>query len=198
MPIRSSESGPSSPCVPFAPGIWDLPTAKAYITNLQLNSCSDAINNAVTPSASGANIGGVTITSVQTITNFQGPGTPTVADTTPPTITAAATPSTLWPPNGNLIAVTVSGTVKDDPAGSGVNPGSVAFYVVDEYLQVQPAGSVTLASDGSYSFAVELPASRSGNDRGDRLYTITVSARDNLGNFAAATTKVTVPHDQRK
>jgi hypothetical protein len=89
-----------------------------------------------------------------------------------------------------------SGTIKDEAGGSGVNPGSAAFFVVDEYRQVQPIGSVTLASDGSYSFTVKLQASRDGNDHNGRLYAITVNASDSAGNSASATTNVVVPHDQ--
>lgn len=154
-----------------------------------------AINKTDQP-ADGNGTGGVTITSVQTITNYQNNGTPTTVDTTPPTIAVGATPSSLWPPNGKLVTVTVSGTIKDEAGGSGVNPGSAAFFVVDEYRQVQPIGSVTLASDGSYSFTVKLQASRDGNDHNGRLYAITVNASDNAGNSASATTNVVVPHDQ--
>ena len=156
--------------------------------------------------ADGNGTGGVTITSVQTVTNYQyngivvttlnGTPIPTTVDNTPPTITAAATPSILWPPDGKLVAVTVSGTIQDDAGGSGVDPASAAFAVVDEYGQVQPAGHVTVASNGSYSFTAQLQASRNGNDRDGRLYVITVSAHDNAGNSASATANVTVPHDQ--
>ncbi len=140
--------------------------------------------------------GGVTIMSVHTLTNYQGPGTPTVVDTTPPTISIGATPSSLWPPNGKLVTVTLSGTIQDDPGGSGVNPLSTSFFVVDQYGQVQPTGSVTVASDGSYSFTVQLPAARNGSDANGRRYAINVNASDNAGNSASATANVTVPHDR--
>jgi hypothetical protein len=148
--------------------------------------------------ADGNGTGGVTITSVQEITNFEGPGTPTIIDTTPPTIAVGATPSILWPPNGKLVTVTVSGTIQDDAGGSGVDPASVTFFVVDQYHQVQLTGSVTVASDGSYSFTVQLPAARDGNVPNGRVYATIINARDNVGNSASATANVTVPHDQGK
>ncbi len=120
-----------------------------------------------------------------------------IRDTTPPMITVSANPTTLWPPNGKMVPVTVSGTMTDnEPGGTGVNASTVAYAVTDEYGQVQPKGGVTLKADGSYSFIIQLQASRNGDDLDGRQYTITVSAQDNAGNKGSAATGVTVPHDQ--
>ena len=113
-------------------------------------------------------------------------------DSIPPTITATATPSTLWPPNGKAVQVVVSGTVTD--AGSGVDPASLRFTVSDEYGQVQPNGSVTIDAAGRYSVVIPLVASRHGPD--DRTYTIVISAQDRAGNAASARVLVVVPHDR--
>ncbi len=115
-------------------------------------------------------------------------------DQTPPVVTIAAAPATLWPPNGNMVPVTISGSIND--ATSGVDTGRLAFAVTDEYGIVQPSGSVTLAPDGSYSFTILLQASRRDDDFDGRQYTIVVSATDNAGNTGSASTVVTVPHDQ--
>ena len=115
-------------------------------------------------------------------------------DLTPPTVNVSANPSSLWPPNGKMVSVTVSGTITDSL--SGVNPITAAFAVVDEYGSVQPHGPVHLGPGGNYSFTVLLQASRNGNDTNGRLYTITVSAQDLAGNLGSAATTVTVPHDQ--
>jgi hypothetical protein len=69
------------------------------------------------------------------------------------------------------------------------------YQVIDEYGQVQPSGSVTPDANGSYAFTVALEASRRGNDRDGRHYTILVSARDIAGNLGRATATVTVPHN---
>jgi probable HAF family extracellular repeat protein len=121
--------------------------------------------------------------------------TPAEVDTTPPVITVAASPATLWPPNGQQVAVTVSGTITDEDGGSGVKVGSAAYVVMDEYGQIQPKGSVTLKSNGSYSFTISLQASRNGNDPDGRHYTIAVSANDNAGNLGVASATVTVPRN---
>jgi hypothetical protein len=112
----------------------------------------------------------------------------------PPVVTVSANPTMLWPPNGEMLPVTVSGAITD--ACSGVNASTAVYSVTDEYGEVQPSGPVTLGAGGSYSFAIPLQASRSGTDKNGRTYTITVSAKDNAGNLGSASTVVTVPHDQ--
>src|SRR6266446_6647949 len=113
---------------------------------------------------------------------------------TPPGVSVSAKPSMLWPPNGKMVSVTVSGTIKDN--GSGIDPIGAMFSVVDEYGIVQPSGRVTLGSGGNYSLNVLLQASRRGDDSDGRQYTITVTAKDSAGNKGSASTFVIVPHDQ--
>ena len=115
-------------------------------------------------------------------------------DTTPPVITLSATPNVLWPPNGKMVPVTISGTITD--TRSGVNSRSPAYFVTDEYGQVQPTGAITLGAGGSYSFTVLLQASCLGSDLDGRHYTITVTASDSAGNAASQGGVVTVRHDQ--
>jgi hypothetical protein len=115
-------------------------------------------------------------------------------DLTPPAVNVSASPSSIWPPTGNMVPVTVSGTITDNL--SGVAPGTAAFAVVDEYGSIHPSGPITLGLGGSYSFTVSLQASRNGNDQDGRQYMISVSAKDLAGNLGSASTIVTVPHDQ--
>jgi VCBS repeat protein len=117
-----------------------------------------------------------------------------VLDTTPPLITVSATPKVLWPPNGKMVPVSVSGTITD--TGSGVNTKTAAYSVRDEYGEVQPTRAIALGPGGNYSFTVLLQASRRGSDLDGRRYTITVRAKDNVGNGGSKTSAVTVPHDQ--
>jgi hypothetical protein len=116
-------------------------------------------------------------------------------DTTPPLIKVSVAPKQLWPPNGKMVPVTISGTITD--TGSGVNASSAAYAVQDEYGEVQPTGAITLGPGGSYSFTVLLQASRLGIDLDGRRYTVTVSASDNAGNAGSESGAVIVPHDQR-
>lgn len=117
-------------------------------------------------------------------------------DTTTPVITVSATPTKLWPPNGRLVPVTISGTITD--TGSGVNASTVEYVVEDEYSEVQPFGKITLGSAGNYSLNILLRAGRRGNDLNGRQYTIQVSAKDNAGNRGVQWVQVTVPHDRSR
>jgi glycosidase len=121
-------------------------------------------------------------------------GQPVNIDLTPPAVHVSANPSSIWPPTGNMVPVTVSGTITDNL--SGVDPGTAAFVVVDEYGTIHPSGPITLGPGGSYSFTVSLQASRNGTDQDGRQYMITVSAKDLAGNLGSAATTVTVLHDQ--
>jgi hypothetical protein len=125
--------------------------------------------------------------------------------TSPSVIIASVTPSTLWPPNGKFVTVTVSGTATDSL--TGVNPSSLSFRVVDEYGMVQPSGPITdtveasqtaFGGDGmvQFTFQVQLQARRHGFDFDGRQYAIVVNAMDEAGNLGSTTAVVTVPHDR--
>jgi outer membrane protein assembly factor BamB len=108
-------------------------------------------------------------------------------DSGTPVVTASANPSTA-PKRPQPVTVTISGSATD--AVSGI--GSASFNVIDEYGVSQPSGPVTVQPNGSYSFTLSLPATRQGNDKNGHLYTIVVTATDQAGNSASATTTVTI------
>jgi hypothetical protein len=114
--------------------------------------------------------------------------------TTSPVVTLSAFPRLLWPPNGKVVPVTVSGTITD--ASTGCNVRTAAYEVTDEYAEVQPSGTVTLGLGGTYTFTVWLEASRIGTDLDGRLYTVTVSASNNVGKTGSQAATIVVPHDQ--
>jgi hypothetical protein len=130
-------------------------------------------------------------------------------DTAPPVITAAASPSSLWPPNGKVVRVTVSGSITDT---KGVDRSSGTYTVEDSFGQADASGTFSIAQDGTYAFTVGLMASNhppkrasktkddknKGEDRGGgkpttRTYTITVAAKDTAGTAANKAVTVTVP-----
>ena len=108
-----------------------------------------------------------------------------------PTITVSVSPMLLWPPDGAQVPVTVSGIAND--AGSGM--ARIDWYVVDEYHQVEPRGSIT-AVNGAFSFQIVLVRDRKGTDKNGRHYTIRVTAIDQAGNATAAKPVVVNVHDQ--
>jgi uncharacterized lipoprotein YddW (UPF0748 family) len=119
-----------------------------------------------------------------------------IVDRALPASTLAADPPQLWPPNGQPVTVTISGDATD--IGTGVS--AITFRVVDEYGEVEPL-IPTVAGSGApfvrWSRQVQLQASRRGQDRDGRTYTIEVTVTDGACNTNSATTTVVVPHDQR-
>jgi uncharacterized lipoprotein YddW (UPF0748 family) len=105
-----------------------------------------------------------------------------------------ADPSVMWPPNRNMVDVTISGTVTD--TGTGLD--DVIFRVVDEYGAVQST-LAPITADGrtavTFSRTLQLEASRRGDDRDGRTYTIEALVSDRACNASTLRTTVIVPHD---
>jgi glycosidase len=209
--------------VDLAPPVASTTTIPSANGNGWINTSPVTVNLGATDSGSGVeqlrywiNSGPVTVAAGGTAsTQISGNGTNSVGlraldnagnisglvtlgvniDLTAPGVSVSVHPSLLWPTNGKMVAVTVSGSITD--ALSGVDSNTAAFSVVDEYGLVQPSGPVSLGAGGSYSFPVSLQASRLNSDKDGRQYTIKVSAQDLAGNAGSATTIVTVLHDQK-
>jgi hypothetical protein len=119
-------------------------------------------------------------------------------DVTPPLIAVSTDRQLLWPPNGAMVPVTVRGRITDNErGGSGVNPNTAAYAVLDGYRELEPKGPIHLQSDGSYAFVILLQASRHPGDPEGREYMITVTAQDRSGNTGAGVTSVIVPPNRR-
>jgi probable HAF family extracellular repeat protein len=104
------------------------------------------------------------------------------ADTTPPTISwVHASPDTLWPPNNQMVPVTLTADASDD---SGVAP---SCSLVGISSNVPGAGDMVQTGPMS----AQLRASKSNGS--DRKYTLTVQCSDATGNLATATVCVRVP-----
>lgn len=108
-----------------------------------------------------------------------------------PTVTeASASPSVLWPPNHKLVEVTISYAAQDCAAGTCVLTVSSNEPIDDGGDgHTMPDWEVV---DGTH---VRLRAERSGALTG-RIYTITVTCTDLLGQTSETAVTVTVPHDQ--
>ena len=116
-------------------------------------------------------------------------------------------PSTLWPPNGRFVPVTVSGSATEFSIVGVAHPKQVIgqlpggqkgqFQVVDEYRVIEPSGPMTLVNEANghfnYSFTIDLQASRNDKAIAGRRYYITVELHDSDGWFGQ-TVAVQVPH----
>lgn len=127
-----------------------------------------------------------------TFSNFRVNST-TARDTTPPVISSlTASPTTLWPPNHQMVAVTLTPVATDNVGVTSLKIVSVTSNEPDNGLgdgdtpnDIQVTGNLTL----------NLRAERSGTGNG-RIYTITVEARDAAGNATTRSVTVTVPKSQ--
>jgi hypothetical protein len=105
------------------------------------------------------------------------------ADTTAPVITDLyASPSTIWPPNGKMVPVTVAASATDD-------------------VDATPSCSLTSIAGGSAgdavitgTFTANVRALKN-NDNSDRSYTLTVTCSDRASNKSTRAVTVTVTKD---
>lgn len=115
-----------------------------------------------------------------------------LADTTPPVVSSiTASPSKLWPPNHQMVAVTVTVVATDD-----TDPNPVSQIVsVSSNQPVNGTGDGDQEPDWEITGALtlNLRSERSGNDpTAVRVYTITVITSDASGNATTSTVTVTV------
>ena len=149
-------------------------TWQAYISGLREGE------NVIT--AASADAAGNAVTATATV--VLATGLPQITITGLPQITITATPDVIWPPNHQMVPVTIAGGV--DANGSAIK--SVSISVSDEYGKYE-YNNLTFGS------TVMLEAWRNENDTDGRKYTITVVVTDWGGITTAKTATVTVPHD---
>jgi len=105
-----------------------------------------------------------------------------------------ASPSVLWPPNHNMVPVTVTVVASDNTGVASRRIISVTSSEPDNGLgDGDTPGDIQITGD----LSVLLRAERSGKGNA-RIYTITVECEDKAGNASTSTTTVTVPRDQGK
>jgi hypothetical protein len=109
---------------------------------------------------------------------------------TPPTLAVAASPAGLWPPNGNMVPI----TVLVDVGSSGGPAPTVTLTSITCDDGCNPSQDIDRAAMGTDDRTFRVRARRTGGGSG-RTYTITYTAATGSG-VATATTTVRVPHDQ--
>ncbi len=109
--------------------------------------------------------------------------------TTAPAISALVPSTTsIWPPNGKMVPVTVQATATGTPV-----PVCSISLVASNEGSARPGGPQAVTTG---ALSVSLRAERLGGGSG-RIYSIAVTCSNSAGSASAVTT-VTVPHDQRK
>lgn len=111
--------------------------------------------------------------------------TPVAGDTTPPVISAvSATPSSIWPPNGKMVPVTVSVSATDDvDAAPQCSLTSVSS---------NGGGSDDAAVTGQFTASLR---SEKNADDSLRVYSLHVKCSDKAGNTSAGVATVVVARD---
>jgi probable HAF family extracellular repeat protein len=113
-----------------------------------------------------------------------------VVDTTPPELSVALGPDTLWPPNHKMVPVVLWADAMD-------NCVSELVCLIISVSSNEPVGKTAPDWQITGDLTVNLRAERSGKG-GGREYTITVECTDASGNSSTYTEKVIVPHDKGK
>jgi hypothetical protein len=111
-------------------------------------------------------------------------------DKTPPVLTCAATPSVLWPPNGDMVPVTIAVRVED--ALSGVATFALQSVTVDDPTAGPQAVIGFVAGTQTTNGLVQ--ALRTGTNAA-RVYTFRYASNDAAGLTGSCTALVVVPHD---
>lgn len=109
---------------------------------------------------------------------------------------AAASPSTIWPPNHKMVPIAITGVT--DPDGDEVTIAATSVRQ-DEAVRETGVGSGNTAPDATLS-PLAVRAERNGNPKSPgngRVYHIDFTADDGNGGMCTGTVNVCVPHDQR-
>ena len=117
----------------------------------------------------------------------------TVVDTLAPTITGvSASPNSLWPPNHEMVEVTVDYTAFDACCLASTELSATSSEPDDGLGDGDTAGDIEIVD----AHHVRLRAERSGDGPG-RTYTITITATDCAGHVTTQTVTVKVPKNQK-
>src|SRR6266581_9281060 len=121
--------------------------------------------------------------------------TSAVVDTTPPVISGMPAQScSLWPPDHTFVKVA---DVKATDALAGLAPNSFKVNGTSNEPSNPTDPDILITPDGSGGFVIQLRADRLGTGTG-RIYSLTATASDEVGNVATVAATCTVPHDQDK
>lgn len=109
-----------------------------------------------------------------------------------PRLSIAASPDILWAPNHKMVPVKIAVSVSDE-----VDPNPVVALVSVKSNESGDANDIS-AAIGTSTTNIGLASSRTGQEKGGRIYTIKYQAQNVCGAQATTSTSVVVPHDQRK
>jgi hypothetical protein len=183
--VRGGQSGPQARCQNVSVTTGPICSATASIDNGSFDPGDNSFTVAQSPSGPYP-LGGTPVT--LTVTNSKGAssqcmGTVTVVDSNLPNIRdISVDPSSIWPPNGKMVTVTLNYSVTD-------NCNQLACQI-SSVTSNEPISSSDYVIVDAYH--VKLRADRLGNGNG-RIYTISITCKDASGNSSKQAVTVTVP-----
>lgn len=158
----------------------------ATITLVSLVNCSLADNTTISNTAT------VSSSTADPVSNNNSAMATTIASNPPPVITdASVDPSELWPPEHQMVGITVNYNVSDN-----CGPLTCTLNVTSNE-PINGTGDGDTAPDWEIVDAqhVRLRAERAGNGLG-RIYTVTINCTDSAGNSTSKVVRVLVPRSQ--
>ena len=120
--------------------------------------------------------------------------TVTIIDTISPTLSPVASQNILWPPNHKMVPVTIQANAADN---SGIPAQLAVSIACNESENGATYWTSPVIDQSTGTISLSLMADRFGNGFG-RQYTISITAKDDVGNTSTANVKIIVPHDQGK
>jgi hypothetical protein len=123
-----------------------------------------------------------------------------IVDTSAPVLAPVPNKTILWPPNHQLIDISIQANASDNSGNRPVLTASVSSNEPVEGLgdgDTSPDWTEPLIDQINGIVMLKLRSERSGSGDG-RLYTITLTAADDSGNTSKADVKIIVPHDRSK
>jgi len=97
--------------------------------------------------------------------------------------------------NNKPVQIELSGTVS---VPDGCEISTAQYQLTDEYGELDRVEALQLGDDGSFTVAILMVASRKGNDKDGRLYTVKFEAENEAGVGESVETNIVVMHDNGK
>ncbi len=122
-----------------------------------------------------------------------------IIDTGAPTLSPVPDKTILWPPNHEMIDITIIANASDNSGGPLTLAATVSSNEPEDGLgdgDMSPDWTEPVIDEGGGIITFQLRSERSGSGSG-RIYTITIKATDESGNTSEAQVEIIVPHDKR-
>jgi len=97
--------------------------------------------------------------------------------------------------NNKPFTIVFSGNIS---SAEGCTQESAWYRISDEYGELDGTAPLTLDANGDFSVSVDVIASRKGDDKDGRLYTIVFGAKNEAGEVEGGETSVVISHDNGK